>query len=134
MVRPEEELDVLLHWEGVADPESSAYFQELSEMIQSRVDKAPHLTTSKPPGQTMGVDLVTAVSFAQLAVATIGAIVAILAYRQQSKPRYSISVVRGNVTITRQNLLTENAESIAKRLLSQDASDTLRVNISLSEE
>lgn len=118
-------MDAIIQFMGSVDEEDSYALDELAEALAqdgltNQLEKSPTRRGRKDGGLTI------AIALAGLALSAVGTLVSVLSYWKSTRPKYNVSISRGEVTIAIENSTPKQVqETIAKLTKSQAQTNTI---------
>lgn len=101
--------------------------EELRSILLREVKVTPVRSYSDPDAGTKDGGLTVGLTIAGLGLAALGVLISALSYWQTSRPKYSITVSRGDLRVTLDGLASEELKEVVAAMSRVKASDPIAV-------
>ena len=121
-------MNVRIEFGGTVDDEASFALEELADELRKadiavEPERAEPMTGVRDGGLTIGL------AIAGLAVSTLGTLVGVISYWRSTRPGYSVSITRGDTTVTVENLSESQIRDVIVRLQQEQLPEAILVRI-----
>ena len=122
-------MNIYIRFDGEVTPEKSHMLTELAELINENGDLPVDVEKKKAKQGMKPIDLVTALSIVGVALSAIGTLISILSFRKSQEPSISVSITRGDTTISIDNVKPNQIQQLTSQL---EAEESPEIGILLS--